>query len=84
MGKAAENERLKLRATWWNNLSIGTGVGGLLVPYINLIQNDWYLPSMLRGEKGNVPESAAYSLLAMGLAARARMLPRIRTALWHA
>jgi hypothetical protein len=38
MGKAAENERIKLRATWFNNLSVGLTVAGVLVPYLALPQ----------------------------------------------
>jgi hypothetical protein len=34
MGKAAENEGTKLRATWWNNLSIGLFLAGILIPYL--------------------------------------------------
>ena len=30
MGKAAQNERIKLRATYWNSLSIGLFLGALL------------------------------------------------------
>jgi hypothetical protein len=32
----AENERIKLRATFYNNLAVGSAVAGLLVPYIAL------------------------------------------------
>ena len=38
MGKAAENERIKLRATWFNNISVGLFVAGFIVPYLALIQ----------------------------------------------
>jgi hypothetical protein len=49
MGKAANNERLKLRATFFNNSAVGVGVGGALIPYFTLTQNfiitgqiDWH------------------------------------------
>jgi hypothetical protein len=29
-----ENERIKLRATFYNNLAVGAAVTGLLVPYV--------------------------------------------------
>jgi hypothetical protein len=32
----AENERIKLKATFYNNLAVGAAVAGLLVPYIAL------------------------------------------------
>jgi len=34
MGKAADNERIKLRATFFNNLSIGLFLAGFIVPYL--------------------------------------------------
>jgi amino acid permease len=37
MGKAADNERIKLNATWFNNASVGLALGGALVPYLALI-----------------------------------------------
>ncbi len=33
MGKTADNEAIKLRATWLNNTSVGAFVGGFAVPY---------------------------------------------------
>ena len=34
MGKTAENEKLKLRAQFFNNLAVGIGAGGILVPVL--------------------------------------------------
>jgi hypothetical protein len=34
MGKAAENERTKLNATFYNNAAVGTFLSGLIIPYI--------------------------------------------------
>jgi hypothetical protein len=34
MGKTAENERLKLRATFYNNVAAGLLIGGLLIPFL--------------------------------------------------
>lgn len=45
MGKTAENERIKLRATWFNNVSIGLMVAGFLVPYLAISQR---LPDVAR------------------------------------
>jgi hypothetical protein len=36
MGRAADNERIKLRATYWNNGSIALAVGGVILPYVAL------------------------------------------------
>jgi len=36
MGKTADNERIRLRATFYNNLSVGCLVAGALVPYVAL------------------------------------------------
>lgn len=38
MGKAADNERHKLRATFYNNLSVGLFLGGVFIPYLALTQ----------------------------------------------
>ena len=38
MGKAADNERLKLRATFFNNLSVACFVTGLFIPYLALLR----------------------------------------------
>lgn len=35
MGKAAENEKLKLRAAFFNNLAGGLVLTGVVVPYLN-------------------------------------------------
>jgi hypothetical protein len=32
MGKAADNEQLKIKATFWNNLGVGLCVGGFFLP----------------------------------------------------
>jgi uncharacterized membrane protein YidH (DUF202 family) len=48
MGKTADNERIKLRATWYNNLSIALTFTGVLIRVFSLykVQNfllldDW-------------------------------------------
>jgi hypothetical protein len=38
MGKVADNERIKLRTTFLNNISVGCVIVGILVPYLTLIQ----------------------------------------------
>jgi hypothetical protein len=38
MGKAAENEQHKLRAAWFNNVSVGLFVAGFFVPSLLLPQ----------------------------------------------
>jgi hypothetical protein len=35
MGTAANNERVKLRATYFNNISIGLYVAGFFIPYLS-------------------------------------------------
>lgn len=39
MGKAADNERIKLKAAFYNNLAVGTVIAGLTVPYINVMMS---------------------------------------------
>ena len=54
MGKAAFNERLKLTATYWNNISAGLTLTGLIIPYLAL--NYWivdlivWVPDWLDGQ----------------------------------
>jgi len=48
MGKAAKNERIKLRATFFNNVSVGLILAGCLIPYLALVQRlgeitDWMI-----------------------------------------
>jgi hypothetical protein len=38
-GKAAENERLKLKAAYFNNISVALVVAGCLIPYLTIIPN---------------------------------------------
>jgi hypothetical protein len=38
MGKIADNERIKLKATFFNNIAVGCAVAGFIVPYLALIQ----------------------------------------------
>jgi hypothetical protein len=54
MGKAADNERLKLRATFFNNLSVACFVTGLFIPYLALLRG-WgqsmnFFEALARGE----------------------------------
>ena len=37
MGKAAENERIKLRATFFNNLAVGLTLVAVLYPVLNVL-----------------------------------------------
>src|SRR5437879_2219446 len=54
MGKAAFNERFKLAATYWNNISAGLTLTGLIIPYLAL--NYWivdliaWVPDWLDGK----------------------------------
>jgi hypothetical protein len=47
MGKAAENERIKLGATFYNNLAVGLTITGLFVPYLTLVQGTFEARVML-------------------------------------
>lgn len=44
MGKAAENERTKLRATFYNNVAVGATITGSIVPFLayarEMVQKD--------------------------------------------
>lgn len=46
MSKAARNEKIKLRATFLNNISVGLVLAGCLLPYLAFVQKagdfvDW-------------------------------------------
>lgn len=41
MGKAADNERIKLKATFYNNLAVATFVGGGVLPILTLATTDY-------------------------------------------
>jgi hypothetical protein len=43
MGKAAENERIKLLAAWYNNISVGLTLTGVLIPVFSLYKADNFL-----------------------------------------
>jgi hypothetical protein len=52
MGKAARNEDHKLSAAFYNNLSVGLALGGILIPYLALTQRgfeikEWLMPVLL-------------------------------------
>jgi hypothetical protein len=38
VGKVADNEELKLRATFYNNLAVGVAIGGFFLPYLAMLQ----------------------------------------------
>jgi hypothetical protein len=38
MGKAADNEAIKLRATFYNNLAVGAALAGVIVPIVTFYQ----------------------------------------------
>jgi hypothetical protein len=42
MGKAANNEKRKLKANLFNNVSAGLFVGGVIVPYLAIIQDNLF------------------------------------------
>jgi len=38
MGKVADSEQLKLKATWFNNVSVGLFLGGFIIPFLTYFQ----------------------------------------------
>jgi hypothetical protein len=57
MGKAADNETIKLTAAFWNNLSVGMSVGGVFVAYLVLFQRVLESPPALEAMKDGVFDS---------------------------
>jgi arginine exporter protein ArgO len=51
MGKAANNEGLKIKATYYNNIAVGLFVAGAVIPYLSWFttvaasQQNWLWPS---------------------------------------
>jgi hypothetical protein len=45
MGKAADNERIKLQASWYNNLSVATVVASIAIP-------SWSIPAIIDWSAG--------------------------------
>jgi hypothetical protein len=39
MGKAADNEQIKLKATFYNNISVGSALAGVFIPYFQVSFN---------------------------------------------
>jgi len=44
MGEVAETEKLKLRASFYNNLATGLIITGYVVPYFAFLQRTWNDP----------------------------------------
>jgi hypothetical protein len=72
MGKAAENERIKLRAAFYNNVSVGLVVTGFFVPLLTVYQK---MPEILpfihdwqdgRLQHADVAEKIHYAVYAVG------------------
>jgi hypothetical protein len=69
MGKAADNETIKLSAAFWNNLSVGMSVGGVFVAYLVLFQRVLESPPVLEAMKDDVFHSPDVRRLVAGLIA---------------
>jgi hypothetical protein len=54
MGKAAENERIKLRATFYNNLAIGLILAGFFLPLLSIYSMESFQP-FVDWSKGGPP-----------------------------
>jgi hypothetical protein len=67
MGKAADNEKIKLRATYLNSLAVGLVIASVLIPYLALIPHanefgQWL--DSLRAGTATVSEAELYKILA--------------------
>jgi hypothetical protein len=51
MGKLADIEKLKLRATYFNNISVGLFLGGVLIPFLAVVQHAGDIVTDLTGGK---------------------------------
>jgi len=71
MGKAADNERAKLWATFYNNLAVGTALTGFIIPYLAIFGTTSSGPSILSVE---IWRAMLTLLFAAGLTAFLRAL----------
>ena len=72
MGKAADNERRRLQAAFFNNLSVACFVAGLFIPYFALLRG-WgqlisFFQALVTGEWTSDVQSDALGLLAAVIA----------------
>ncbi|MGU3387203.1 hypothetical protein ACLBYG_22025 [Methylobacterium sp. D53M] len=72
MGKAADNERKKLKATFYNNIGAGMMLGGFLVPYLGFVGKIGSIVASFQAghwpsfeEKANVTAAAVAMALAL-------------------
>jgi hypothetical protein len=64
MGKAAENERIKLRATWFNNISVGVTLTTFLIPVLSLgAFNNWVHRMLFGGPLSSHEGAHLFSLV---------------------
>lgn len=57
MGKAADNELIKLKATFFNNLAVGGIVAGVIAPAFSIYQNFAFVDQLLQGHLTPLPEN---------------------------
>lgn len=72
MGKAADNERLRLRAIFFTNLSVACFVAGLFIPYLALLkgwgQSIRFFRALVTGDWTSDAQKDALGLLAAVIA----------------
>jgi hypothetical protein len=67
MGKTAENEKIKLRATFLNNCSVGLTVAGVILPLLGVYTR---LPDFLKRTEGQLlPPAEDLWVIVLGLVA---------------
>jgi hypothetical protein len=75
MGKAADNEAIKLRATYYNNLSVGMAIGGVLVPYLAFFQRISEIePALIAIRNGGTDNADVRKLIGFFIAIAAALL----------
>jgi hypothetical protein len=71
MLELAEIERIKLKATYYNNLSVGLWLGGLLIPYLSVVQHLGAITEKMSSGSAFAPaeiQNAIATVFAMALA----------------
>jgi hypothetical protein len=78
---SAENERIKLTATFYNNLAVGAAVTGLVVPYLSIYPKFFHAETWAP-ESGFSNVVSLETALGMGVALAVCLFCRSRANTW--
>jgi len=76
MGKAARSERLKLTATFFNNIGIGIALAAVAIPYFNYMWSDQNLFELISHDMPRLAHVATAVIGALAISASLHQLAR--------